>query len=388
MATEREAFLDAILENPQDRSRRVAFADWLEGQGDPNEELIRLELEIDRANQLPCHCYWCCPRLQAGYAVMHFCNRKHHCNKLWPRHRALVAQGAVPLKKMLAERKAALAGPSTPAPTPPGQSPPAPDGNRVPPVGDVWRIVCRHRERPIRQDSIPQNEADWLASTDPTSMLEYLRRKVSDRQLRLFACACCWSLRLFLQDERRRRPIEVAERFADGLATVAEMEAVAYPVPVAVSWVSERDAFLAAVRAAHAAAFALACQPPGPLDPSAASQMQPSLAFALVAQYAGSRRRMMWEFERAAQTNLLRCIVGNPFRLVAVDPAWLGWNQGTVPKLALGIYHDGAFECLPILADALEDAGCGDPQILEHCRRPGPHVRGCWVVDLLLSKDC
>jgi hypothetical protein len=71
---------------------------------------------------------------------------------------------------------------------------------------------------------------------------------------------------------------------------------------------------------------------------------------------------------------------------VAVGPSWLAWNDGTVVKLAQGIYDDRAFDRLPVLADALEEAGCDDADILDHCRRPGEHVRGCWVVDLLLGK--
>ena len=84
---------------------------------------------------------------------------------------------------------------------------------------------------------------------------------------------------------------------------------------------------------------------------------------------------------------LLDEIVGNPFRPSVIDPVWLSWNDGTVRKLAGCIYSDRAFERLPILADALEDAGCDSADILSHCRGPGPHVRGCWVIDLLLGKE-
>jgi hypothetical protein len=84
---------------------------------------------------------------------------------------------------------------------------------------------------------------------------------------------------------------------------------------------------------------------------------------------------------------LLRDIFGNPFRTVTLDPAWLAWNGGTVRKLAQAVYDDRAFDRLPILADALEDAGCTDGEILAHCRSGGEHVRGCWVVDLLLGKE-
>ena len=71
----------------------------------------------------------------------------------------------------------------------------------------------------------------------------------------------------------------------------------------------------------------------------------------------------------------------------AYDPSWLAWNGGTVFNLAQGIYDQRAFDSLPILADALEEAGCQDADILGHCRQPGPHVLGCWAVNLLLGKS-
>src|SRR5262249_12032196 len=91
--------------------------------------------------------------------------------------------------------------------------------------------------------------------------------------------------------------------------------------------------------------------------------------------------------ERRYQAVMLRCIFGNPFRSVSINRAWLAWNDGTVLKIAQAIYDEGASERLPILADALEDAGCDNADILAHCRGEGPHVRGCWVVDLLLGKS-
>ncbi len=81
---------------------------------------------------------------------------------------------------------------------------------------------------------------------------------------------------------------------------------------------------------------------------------------------------------------LIRCFFGNPFRPVVFDPAW---RTESAVGLAAGIYEERAFERMPILADALQDAGCEHPDILSHCREPGVHVRGCWVVDLLLGKS-
>jgi len=74
-------------------------------------------------------------------------------------------------------------------------------------------------------------------------------------------------------------------------------------------------------------------------------------------------------------------------RHVRLDLSWLAWNDGAIPKIAQVIYDNRAFDHLPLLADALEDAGCDDADILSHCRTPGEHVRGCWVVDLLLGKS-
>jgi len=87
--------------------------------------------------------------------------------------------------------------------------------------------------------------------------------------------------------------------------------------------------------------------------------------------------------ELAAQTELIRCIFGNPFRPVAFDPAW---RTDTAVALARQMYESREFSALPILADALQDAGCDNEDVLNHCREPGTHVRGCWVVDLVLGK--
>ena len=85
--------------------------------------------------------------------------------------------------------------------------------------------------------------------------------------------------------------------------------------------------------------------------------------------------------------NVIREIFGNPFHPVSLDPTLLTWRNGTIPKLAQVIYDDRAFERLPALADALQEAGCHNAEILNHCRQPGVHTRGCWVLDLLLGKQ-
>jgi hypothetical protein len=91
---------------------------------------------------------------------------------------------------------------------------------------------------------------------------------------------------------------------------------------------------------------------------------------------------------------LLRDVAGDPFRPAAVDPAWLAWDDGLVVRLAKAAYDnpvlpEGALDAarVGVLADALEEAGCEDETALAHCRGGGPHVRGCWVLDLLLGRE-
>jgi hypothetical protein len=101
--------------------------------------------------------------------------------------------------------------------------------------------------------------------------------------------------------------------------------------------------------------------------------------------------------EDRLQSQHLRDIMGNPFRPLPPKRGkrqweeklrgWRTWHSGTIPKLAQAIYQDRAFDQMPILADALEEAGCDNADILAHLRGPGPHMRGCWILDLLLGKS-
>jgi hypothetical protein len=102
--------------------------------------------------------------------------------------------------------------------------------------------------------------------------------------------------------------------------------------------------------------------------------------------WTASRRTVL--IESIVQCNLLRDIFSlRPFQPAKLSPPWLTMDGSNPRKLAQTIYDERSFDRLPILADALEEAGCTDPDILAHCRGPGPHVRGCWVVDLLLGKE-
>jgi hypothetical protein len=112
--------------------------------------------------------------------------------------------------------------------------------------------------------------------------------------------------------------------------------------------------------------------------------------------WPGCLRRGKWSSMRSAafrdnaaeQAALIRDIVGNPFRpVMPVECSCLTWNDGAVLKIAKGIYEERAFDRMPILADALEDSGCADAAILAHCRSSGPHVRGCWTLDVLFGRE-
>jgi hypothetical protein len=205
-------------------------------------------------------------------------------------------------------------------------------------------------------------EAEWLAATDPGPMLEFFRERwgASDRRLRLFACACGRWLWAPLTDGDRRA-VEAGEWFADGLISAKEGDAARYAQSQAVP-----GRLPDPCRAAGTATFASSWAAAGMTAAHAAE--------------AGVDGPIL--------AALIREIIGNPFRPApSLTPAVLSWNCGTVPKLAAAIYEERAFDRLPVLADALEDAGCADAQILAHCCSRGEQARACWVADLVLGKE-
>lgn len=231
-------------------------------------------------------------------------------------------------------------------------------------------------------------EAEWNACTNPGRMLQFLEGKASDRKLRLFAVACCSRILSYVSDRRAKHILKVAERLADGLATNAERRVAAVGINdrqlggTAASAAWGAVCCSVAVSATHAAvrcsegsarAFGFA---------STTIRYKPTSSnnaayFAAVSTGTGQ--------EATAQPLLLRDIFGPlPFRAVAFDSAWLTL---AVKQRAEGIYEEKAFDRMPFLGDVLEDAGCDNADILNHCRSGGEHVRGCWVVDLLLGKS-
>jgi hypothetical protein len=221
-------------------------------------------------------------------------------------------------------------------------------------------------------------------------MLAFLQGKVSDRKLRLFFCACCRRIWSYMLDERSRKAVEVAERFCDGLATQAELFAAGNGAREAAQLTNSseaRVAWSAAWVAEHASSVRLPVSSVLSADALVNATLQMQIDYGREMRIASELSKRLDRKEKRTEAELLRHIVGNPFHQVSVDSRWCAWNDGTVPKLTQSIYADQGFDRLPILADALEDAGCDNADILAHCRGPGPHVRGCWVVDLILGKS-
>ncbi len=225
-------------------------------------------------------------------------------------------------------------------------------------------------------------ERTWLATTTPASLLRTLKGKRLPRQRRLFAVACCRRVLDQIAEPASRRAIEVAERFADGAAGREELQAAYAAAYAVMTLIFERTqsspaAGQAVARAAWRLAYAahLACAPSGMGEASA--------EIIKWASHVSPARRTE---EKQAHCDLIRDIFGNPFRRrPAVAPAWLAWEGGTVPRLARAAYEERAFDRLPVLADALEEAGCTNEDVLGHLRARRPHARGWWALDLRLG---
>jgi hypothetical protein len=238
------------------------------------------------------------------------------------------------------------------------------------------------------------NEKLWLGCTHPDPMLRFLRGsgKASNRKVRLFTCALCRQVWHFLVQEASRNSVDVTERFADGQGEDYD----------------RGMAYNAADRAAQGVAHHLGeVIPHLPSAPrlrdshadaayAAADAAQPNVwdAVDLVADQTMKALREGYDESCLKRSMLLRDIFGLlPFRDVHIDSAWLSWNNNLIPRLAEAAYNErqlpgGTLDVarLAVLADALEEAGCHDAGLLGHLRSEGPHVRGCWALDLLLQK--
>jgi hypothetical protein len=264
-------------------------------------------------------------------------------------------------------------------------------------------------------------EADWLGCTDPLPMLEFLRGRASDRKFRLFAVSQCRRLRAWFDTRVNAGDtpelamlLDVGERTADGLAGQAELEEASRVADLvsaggwsefiggAIGWADARDMGTFehpeewAVRS-----LATNCVPrwgyTGDQEWPDAADHAIAIMVRLACVKAEDTGLPIGPAERVARAELadwMREVFGNPFRPSPPSPAVLAWNDATVVRLAQAAYDErqmpeGVLDNgrLAVLADALEEAGCSDADILNHLRGPGPHGRGCWPVDLCLGKS-
>jgi hypothetical protein len=228
-------------------------------------------------------------------------------------------------------------------------------------------------------------EQEWLACGDPARLLRHLRHRnpvqpgaiwcrspdEAPRKWRLYGCGCyrrAWDI----LDRACKVLVEAGERIAD------------IP-PEQVDWEVELTALGDLMRAVR---FRGAYWLLNPVDTAAmAGQVRVLMARKAhkgPGQPAYEARRAAIFRERESQAALVRCVFGNPFRPTALDPSW---RTSTVQAIARQVYEERDFPSLPILADALEEAGCTAALALDHLRGGGPHARGCWVVDLALARD-
>jgi hypothetical protein len=225
-------------------------------------------------------------------------------------------------------------------------------------------------------------ESEWNECADPQKMLEFLRGKASDRKCRLFLVSCARAAWSSIADEECRKGIETAERYADGLVTETQLRQID---SVIFQGFSDRHSDW------------VISQTDVPLLPRRQITFPEVLAWGhsvcttsvTKPGFDGLLGRNAWvhygsQLTEKVQPRLIREIIGNPFRPITLDPSWL---TPTVRHLVDAIYQERAFDRLPILADALDEAGCDNADILGHCRSGGEHVRGCWALDLVLGKQ-
>jgi hypothetical protein len=239
-------------------------------------------------------------------------------------------------------------------------------------------------------------EEEWLASGSPTQMLTFLKdEKISARTLVLFVAGCTRRHAHLLADQRRMRALEVAERL---LFQEANERQLAYASRKASQATGSPRGDLPPDMVWNAVVQVIEDARRGTCLTGADLDFQTCDLARVAATTTGAEEndpqwKAVWTQERVAQANFLRDVLGNPFRPAPpkrIMPAFRGklrsWreaNNGLVAKLAQAIHEERRYADMPILGDALEDAGCTNADMLAHCRQPTEHIRGCWVMELL-----
>lgn len=232
----------------------------------------------------------------------------------------------------------------------------------------------------------PLTEEQYLRLDDPSRACNQFNSrtplKTSTRKVRLFCCACCRRVWDWLGTDANRAAVEAAERAADGLLKIKDLRPF-YDATTSVQ-VPLKDYPRAFTNPARDAAWPSTW-------PTAWMYGATRLAGYNQGGSDRERERQLMAAERAAQCALIHDLLGNPFRPVPVDRAWFTPAAVRVAQAAYDERHLPSGELdrarLLVLSDAVEDAGCTEERILAHLRSEGPHVRGCWAVDLVLGKS-
>jgi hypothetical protein len=230
-------------------------------------------------------------------------------------------------------------------------------------------------------------EVEWLACESMCDLYDFTQPLLSDRKAFLFAAGCVRLTPLDAPHSLLERAADVVERVADGecdpdealsinveaseLCTKVVLDSHDHYKALAALRLTETSASSYVWQTALFLQKALEGLPGSPMGSQDAACLHASLLRDVVLQpYRGIRGQRITRKRRVTKLLILK----------------REWRSSTVIALAEGIYQDRDFSAMPILADALQDAGCDNPEILDHCRESGEHVRGCWVVDLILGK--
>ena len=221
-------------------------------------------------------------------------------------------------------------------------------------------------------------EEEWETNNSFLMGISAANAVITDRKIRLFVVECLRMYRSLVPDAATRTVIDSLERFADDPLKLPEVEAAIRSLEM---WNQGSSPHEPVMRAATACCGNWS-------DSAGEYRVAIESLIAALPRFDAYSSWASWRSSTPQAVQLkflkqLRCIMGNPFRPIAFVPSW---RTETAVALATGIYAERAFDRMPILADALEEAGCDSADVLSHCRGPGPHARGCWVVDSVLGK--
>jgi hypothetical protein len=242
--------------------------------------------------------------------------------------------------------------------------------------------------------------SQWFAEADVLTLLRWIAPRTSPRKVRLYFCGGLRQLEDLLFDSGSVGALETSEQFADGLASASDLASEEWSAEPP-TWGHEFEAEFVRDDPRYASEVSKLVQL-GALSESVLfggewrvnEAVRDRLIAAANIAWELTHKDLEPELEwlscyiRGVDWPgrwLVDCVFGNPFEPVQVDPAWLTWDSGSIPRMARTIYDERAFDRLPIVGNMLSDCGCRSLDILDHCRMGGLHVRGCWVLDLILG---